>query len=38
MPAPQSMPVDKNVNMSRLPPEHLFGAMGQGTRGSGGAL
>lgn len=26
-PAPQSMPVDKNVNLSRLPPEHLFGTM-----------
>jgi hypothetical protein len=24
--APQNMPVDKNINMSRLPPEHLFGS------------
>jgi hypothetical protein len=38
MPAPQSMPVDKNLNMSRLPPEHLFGSMGPGARGSAGPL
>jgi len=34
-PAPQSMPIDKNTNMSRIPPEHLFSTLGSNTRSSG---
>jgi hypothetical protein len=35
VPAPQTMPQDKFSNMSRVPPEHLFGGMNPNARPSG---
>ena len=36
VPAPTSM-YDKNSNMERIPPQHLFGNLGSPGRGPGGA-
>ncbi|KAF2403827.1 cellular morphogenesis protein [Trichodelitschia bisporula] len=38
LPAPTIIPADKNANMTRIPPEHLFDSVGPNRRSMGPAL